>query len=109
MSDVLHLYQNTVAGEINRVEGYVAKLMGDGALAYFAVAPGTRRRGRAGGTGGFGDFFSYRWASHSHWDCIAVRVGIATGMVVVGDMIGAGAAREETAVGEALNLADSRR
>src|SRR5829696_4715318 len=36
---------------------------------------------------------------------LAVRVGIATGMVVVGDTIGAGAAREQTAVGEALSLA----
>src|SRR5829696_8376025 len=59
MGDVLHLYQNTVAGEINRVEGYVAKLMGDGALAYFGW-PRARRRGRAGSTGGFGDFFQYR-------------------------------------------------
>jgi class 3 adenylate cyclase/tetratricopeptide (TPR) repeat protein len=105
MSDVLHLYQNTVAGEINRVEGYVAKLMGDGALAYFgwprahedeaeravraALAISSRIGGLVTPTG----------------TVLAVRVGIATGMVVVGDMIGAGAAREETAVGEALNLA----
>lgn len=35
MRDVLRAYQNTVAGEIGRFEGYVAKFMGDGVLAYF--------------------------------------------------------------------------
>src|SRR5688572_29810811 len=35
MSDILRLYQNIVADEVNRLGGYVAKLMGDGALAYF--------------------------------------------------------------------------
>ena len=35
MREVLQAYQNTVAGEIARVEGHVAQLMGDGVLAYF--------------------------------------------------------------------------
>jgi class 3 adenylate cyclase len=35
MRDVLRAYQNTVAGEVGRFEGYVAKFMGDGVLAYF--------------------------------------------------------------------------
>src|SRR5687768_9671041 len=35
MGAILHVYQNTVAGEIARVQGHVAKLMGDGVLAYF--------------------------------------------------------------------------
>jgi class 3 adenylate cyclase len=35
MRDVIHAYQNTVAGEIARFEGHVAKFMGDGVLAYF--------------------------------------------------------------------------
>jgi class 3 adenylate cyclase len=35
MRNVLRAYQNTVAGEVGRFEGYVAKFMGDGVLAYF--------------------------------------------------------------------------
>ena len=35
MSAILHVYQNTVTGEIVRIGGHVAKLMGDGVLAYF--------------------------------------------------------------------------
>ena len=35
MQEVLRAYQNTVTGEIARFEGHVAKLMGDGVLAYF--------------------------------------------------------------------------
>ena len=44
-------YQNTVAGEISRFEGFTAKLMGDGVLAYFGWPQDARGRGRAGGAG----------------------------------------------------------
>ena len=42
MREVLRAYQNTVSGEISRVEGFTAKLMGDGVLAYFGWPRATR-------------------------------------------------------------------
>jgi class 3 adenylate cyclase/predicted ATPase len=105
MREVLRAYQDTVAGAVARFEGHVAKFMGDGVLAYFgwprahedeaeravraalAVVEGVDQLGPRGGAG------------------LACRIGIATGLVVVGDLIGEGAAREEAVVGETPNLA----
>ena len=105
MGALLRLYQNTVAGEITRLEGHVAKFMGDGVLAYFgwpaAHEDEAERAVRAalaigaavaaiGGPGG---------------RALQARIGIATGMVVVGDLIGEGGAQEQTVIGETPNLA----
>ena len=105
MREVMRAYQNVVAGEIARFDGHVAKFMGDGVLAYFgwpqaheddaerAVA-GRARAGRRRSP-----------ASTPSGEPLAARVGIATGLVVVGDLIGEGAAREQAVVGETPNLA----
>jgi class 3 adenylate cyclase len=106
MSEVLRAYQNTVTGEIARVDGHVAKLMGDGVLAYFgwprADEDDVERAVRAGLaiTGAVG-----RLATPGGGEPLKARVGIATGLVVVGDLVGEGAAREEAVVGETPNLA----
>ncbi len=104
MGAVLRAYQNAVAGEIARFEGHVAKFMGDGVLAYFgwpaAHEDEAERAVRAGlavcnavGRLGSGD------------SPLACRVGIATGLVVVGELIGQGMAQEQAVVGETPNLA----
>ena len=97
-------YQNAVAGEVTRFEGYVAKFMGDGVLAYFgwpraheddaerAVRAGLAITGAVARLEGGGA-------------PLGCRVGIATGLVVVGDLVGQGAAQEEAVVGETPNLA----
>jgi class 3 adenylate cyclase len=104
MRELLRAFRDTVSGEIAR-SGYVAKLMGDGVLAYFgwpqaheddasrAVAAAlaiTDAVGRLDGPVG---------------EKLACRIEIATGMVVVGDVIGEGAARECAVVGPTPNLA----
>ncbi len=103
MSEVLRAYQNAVAGEVSRFEGLVAKLMGDGVLAFFgwprAHEDDAERSARAGLaivaavarlTGG--------------GEALACRVGIATGLVV-GDLVGEGAAQEQAVIGDTPNLA----
>src|SRR5918994_3536233 len=105
MREILHALQNTVAGELARVDGHVAKLMGDGVLAYFgwprAHEDDAERAVQAGLTvvEAVGRLFTPTGES------LAARVGIATGLVVVGDLVGEGAAREEMVVGETPNLA----
>lgn len=105
MREVLRTYQNTVTGEIARVDGHVAKLMGDGVLAYFgwprADEDEVERAVRAGLT--IVDMVGRLTSPDGK--PLAARVGIATGLVVVGDLIGEGAAREEAVVGETPNLA----
>ena len=104
MGDVLRSFQNTVAGEIARFEGHVAKFMGDGVLAYFgwpvAHEDEAERAVRAG--------LAVRdaVARLTGGDApLACRIGIATGLVVVGELIGEGVAQEQTVVGDTPNLA----
>jgi class 3 adenylate cyclase len=105
MQEVLRAYQNAVAGEILRFGGHVAKFMGDGVLAYFgwprAHEDDAERAVRAGLT--IADAVGQ--LSTPDGEPLAARVGIATGLVVVGELVGEGAAREEAAVGETPNLA----
>lgn len=106
LRDIMRAYQNTVAGEIARLEGHVAKFLGDGVLAYFgwprASEDAAERAVRAGlavakavGAMLAGD------SGH----ILQVRIGIATGLVIVGDLIGEGSAKEETVTGDTPNLA----
>ena len=103
--EVLRAYQNTVTGEIARVDGHVAKLMGDGVLAYFgwprAHEDDVERAVRAG----LGIVAAVPHLATPAGAPLAARVGVATGLVVVGDVAGEGAAREEAVVGETPNLA----
>ena len=102
----MRAYQNAVAGEMARFEGHVAKFMGDGVLAYFGWPAGARGRRRARRPGrARGRRPAVGPADRSAGEPLAARVGIATGLVVVGDLIGEGAAREEAVVGETPNLA----
>ena len=105
MRDLIRDYQTTCAATIARHDGFVAKYMGDGVLAYFgyprAHEDDAERAVRAALdiTGGIGSLKTPAGAA------LQVRIGIATGLVVVGDMIGFGAAFEQSVVGETPNLA----
>jgi class 3 adenylate cyclase len=104
MREILRGYHHAVTAEVARFEGHVAKFMGDGVLAYFgypkAHEDDAERAVRAGLaiTGTIGDLAAGGGK-------LSTRIGIATGRVVVGDLIGEGAAQEEAVVGETPNLA----
>jgi class 3 adenylate cyclase/predicted ATPase len=104
MRAVIAVYQNVCSGVIRRYEGHVAKFMGDGVLAYFgyprAHEDDAERAVRAGL-----DLTKAIGRQSADGARLAARVGIATGQVVVGDLIGEGAAQEEAVVGETPNLA----
>jgi predicted ATPase/class 3 adenylate cyclase len=108
LRDLTHRYQQACTAIIARYDGYVARYMGDGVLAYFgyprAHEDDAERAVRAGL-----DMAPAMAAVHSAFpECdlrIAVRVGIATGLVVAGDIVGDGEAREQQVVGETPNLA----
>jgi class 3 adenylate cyclase len=103
LREIISAYQKCVAETVQRFGGFVAKYMGDGVLVYFgypqAHEDDAERAVRAGleliqAMGGLK-------ASAP----LQTRVGIATGLVVVGDLIGAGEAQERGIVGETPNLA----
>jgi predicted ATPase/class 3 adenylate cyclase len=106
LREIIGAYHKRVAKVIGRFDGFVAKYMGDGVLAYFgypqAHEDDAERAVRAG----------LKLATNVHRlglpadsEPLQIRVGIATGLVVVGDLIGSGAAQEQTVVGETPNLA----
>jgi class 3 adenylate cyclase/predicted ATPase len=105
MRDVLRAYQNTVAGEISRLEGFTAKLMGDGVLAYFGWPRTHEDEAERAVRAGLAVVAAVARLPLAAGEPLSARVGIATGLVVVGDLVGEGAAQEQAVVGETPNLA----
>ena len=103
LREVISAYQKCVAETVSRFGGFVAKYMGDGVLIYFgypqAHEDDAERAVRAGL-----EAVAAVGALKSHAP-LQTRVGISTGLVVVGDLIGSGAAQEQAIVGETPNLA----
>jgi len=103
LREVISAYQKCVASTVRRFSGFVAKYMGDGVLVYFgypqAHEDDAERAVRAGLE------LIAAVAGLKTRALLQTRVGIATGLVVVGDLIGAGSAQEQAIVGETPNLA----
>ena len=103
LREVISAYQKSVAETVRRFGGFVAKYMGDGVLVFFgyplAHEDDAERAVRAGLEAVAAVTALKSPAS------LETRVGIATGMVVVGDIIGSGEAQERGIVGETPNLA----
>jgi class 3 adenylate cyclase len=105
MSKLLRTYQNAVTGEVARFEGHVAKLMGDGVLCYFGWPRAHEDEAERAVRAGLAIAGAVPPLVTPAGGPLAARVGIATGVVVVGELVGEGAAREEAVVGETPNLA----
>jgi class 3 adenylate cyclase/predicted ATPase len=103
LREVISAYQKCVAETVQRFGGFVAKYMGDGVLIYFgypqAHEDDAERAVRAGL-----ELIAAVSALKAPVS-LRTRVGIATGVVVVGDLIGSGEAQERGIVGETPNLA----
>ena len=109
MREVLSSFQNACRAAIVPYAGFIARYMGDGILIYFGYPQAHEDdAGRAVRAGiaivdamtvlnaGIGTRYSA---------ALAVRIGVATGPVVVGDIVGDGAAEEAAVVGDTPNLA----
>ena len=103
LGEVVSAYQKCVAETVRRFGGFVAKYLGDGVLVYFgypqAHEDDAERSVRAGLE------LVAAVARLPTRVSLQARVGIATGLVVVGDLIGSGEAQERGIVGETPNLA----
>lgn len=105
MRDVLRAYQSAVSTEIAQYDGYVAKLMGDGVLAYFGWPRAHEDDAERAVRAGLAAAAATASLTSPLGKSLAARIGIATGLVVVGDLIGEGSAQEEAVVGDTPNLA----
>ena len=105
MREVLRSYQSAVTGEVARFEGHIAKFMGDGVLAYFGWPQAHEDEAERAVRAGLAIAKAVSQLATPAGKPLGARVGIASGLVVVGDLVGEGAAREEAVVGETPNLA----
>jgi class 3 adenylate cyclase len=103
LREVISAYQKCVAETVRRFDGFLAKYLGDGVLVYFgypqAHEDDAERAVRAGL-----ELIAAVTGLKTRAS-LQTRVGIATGLVVVGDLIGSGEAQERGIVGETPNLA----
>jgi class 3 adenylate cyclase len=104
LREVIRAYQACVATAIQQFDGFIARYVGDGVLIYFgwpeARETDAERAVRAGVA-----VAAAVSATPLRGEPLQVRIGIATGLVVIGEPIGSGDSRQQTAVGETPNLA----
>jgi class 3 adenylate cyclase/predicted ATPase len=104
MREVIGAYHRAVAGVVTAFDGSVGRYMGDGVLVYFGYPRAHEDDAERAVRAGLGAIEAV-----SRLDIRSVklqaRVGIATGLVVVGDLIGEGSTQEQSVVGETPNLA----
>jgi class 3 adenylate cyclase/predicted ATPase len=109
LREINRAYQDAAKAAIERYDGYVARYMGDGVLAYFGYPQAHEddaERSVHAGLELVRAIAELNAVADSGEDIeLAVRVGIATGPVVVGDIIGEGASQESAVVGETPNVA----
>jgi class 3 adenylate cyclase len=99
LREILTTYQTNVAAAVTGERGYIARFVGDGVLAYFGWPNADEAHAESAVRAGLAIVEAVGPQQ------LSVRIGIATGLVVTGDLIGVGAAQTMTAVGETPNLA----
>src|SRR5262245_55140517 len=105
LREEIRAYQNAVSGVVGRYDGFVAKFMGDGVLAYFGYPRAHEDDAERAVRAGLEIEAAVTSLETRGTERLAVRIGIATGLVVVGDLVGEGSAQEQAVVGESPNLA----
>src|SRR5262252_2189272 len=102
---IIASYHRCCTALVERNGGFVARYMGDGVLAYFGYPQAHEHDAECAVRAGLALVEAVQKLETAAGVPLQVRVGIATGLVVVGDLIGAGAAQEQAIVGETPNLA----
>ena len=104
LREVIAAYHRTTADAVKSFDGFVAKYMGDGVLVYFGYPQAHEDDAERAVRAGLGVIDAVGRLDIKSVQ-LQARVGIATGLVVVGDLIGEGSAQEQSVVGETPNLA----
>jgi class 3 adenylate cyclase/predicted ATPase len=105
MREIIGTYHRCCAAQIEGNGGFVAKYMGDGVLAYFGYPQAHEHDAERAVRAGLAIVEAAPKLATVAGSPLHVRIGIATGLVVVGDLVGSGEAQERGVVGETPNLA----
>ncbi|MET3843596.1 adenylate/guanylate cyclase domain-containing protein [Bradyrhizobium sp. OAE829] len=103
LREVISAYQRCVADIVRRFGGFVARYMGDGVLVYFGYPAADEDDAEHAVRAGLAIIDAV--AAISAPERLQVRIGAATGLVIVGDLVGSGEAQERSIIGETPNLA----
>jgi class 3 adenylate cyclase len=103
MREVIRAYQDACSGPVARYDGFIAKFMGDGILAYFGF-PRAHEDDAERAVRAALDIVATVERLRAP-EPLKVRVGVATGLVVVGNLIGEGTSQEQAVAGDTPNLA----
>jgi class 3 adenylate cyclase/predicted ATPase len=103
LRSVIGAYHKCVAKTVARFDGFVAKYMGDGVLVYFGYPQAHEHDAEQAVRAGLALIEAV--GKLQTQELLQVRIGVATGLVVVGDLVGAGEAQERGVVGETPNMA----
>jgi class 3 adenylate cyclase len=103
LREIVGAYHRRVADTVSRFAGFVAKYMGDVVLIYFGYPEAHEDDAERAVRAGLAVIDAVSGLETP--EPLNVRLGISSGLVVVGDLIGAGAAQERGVVGETPNLA----
>ena len=104
LREIIGAYHRCVAQIIAESDGFVSRYMGDGVLVYFGYPQAHEDDAERAVRAGLSAIEAVRRLDVKSVK-LQTRVGIATGLVVVGDLIGEGSAQEQSVVGETPNLA----
>ena len=105
LRELVKLYQGECQTAIERYGGFIARYLGDGILAYFGYPQAHEEDAERAVRAGLGIIEGMRKLNAERRAQLSVRIGIATGPVVIGDVIGEGLSREIEALGVAPNVA----
>jgi class 3 adenylate cyclase/tetratricopeptide (TPR) repeat protein len=105
MRTIISSYRKAAAKAVQDHDGFVARYMGDGILAYFGYPKAHERDAEHAVRAGLAIAGVAPTLENAFDETLHVRVGIATGIVVVGDITESGEARERDVVGDTPNLA----
>ncbi len=104
LQDILRRSLDAISATVTRHGGYVARFMGDGMLVYFGWPQAQEDAAEQAARAGLAVVDAVANAVPGQ-QRLQVRVGMATGLVVVGEVLGEGAAREHVVTGATANLA----
>ncbi len=105
LREIIAAYRSTVTRAIERYEGYVARYLGDGLLVYFGYPRAHEDDAERAVRAGLAIVERVGRLSRETEIDLKVRVGVATGLVVVGDIVGEGVSEERAVLGDTPNLA----
>ena len=105
MREVVRAYQDCCARVIASYDGLVAKYMGDGVLAYFGFPRAHEDDAERAVRAGLELADAVAQLKTRAPEPLLARIGVATGVVVVGDLVGEGSSQERAVVGDTPNLA----